>query len=50
MSKLVNYSLAVIFVLVLLDQGAKTLVRAYVPLHRSSTLLPNLIDLTHVEN
>ena len=50
MSKLIKYTLAVITVLVLLDQGVKTLVRTYVPLHRSSILIPNLIDLTHVEN
>ena len=50
MSKLVKTTLAVITVLVLLDQGAKTLVRMYVPMHDSSILLPNLIDLTHVEN
>lgn len=50
MKKLLFPSLAVIAMLVLLDQGTKTLVRVYVPLHRSSVLLPNLIDLTHVEN
>lgn len=50
MSKLVKTTLAVITVLVLLDQGAKTLVRMYVPMHESSILLPNLIDLTHVQN
>jgi signal peptidase II len=50
MNKLVKTTLVVITVLVLMDQGAKALVRIYVPLHYSSILLPNLIDLTHVEN
>lgn len=50
MSKLVSYSLAVITAMVLLDQGAKILVRVYVPLYQSSILLPNLLDLTHVRN
>ena len=50
MMRLVIYSLPVITVLVLLDQGVKTLVRVHVPLHHSSILLPNLLDLTHVKN
>jgi signal peptidase II len=50
MQRLLSYSLAIITVLVLLDQGAKALVRVYIPLHQTSPLLPNLLDLTHVEN
>lgn len=50
MNRLVSYSLAVITASVVLDQGAKTLVRVYVPLHQTRNLIPNLIDLTHVEN
>lgn len=33
-----------------LDQASKIWVRLEVPLHRSWTLIPHLIDLTHVEN
>ena len=50
MSRLVYYSLVVITAFVVLDQGAKTLVRVYVPLHQTRNLIPHLIDLTHVEN
>ena len=33
-----------------LDQASKAWVRAGIPLHQSTELLPNLLDLTHVEN
>lgn len=36
--------------LLLLDQVSKFLVRAFIPLHHSSPLIPYLIYLTHVEN
>ncbi len=36
--------------LIVLDQGTKIWVRLRVPLHRSTPLVPNLLDLTHVEN
>ncbi|MDH5750888.1 MAG: signal peptidase II [Deltaproteobacteria bacterium] len=32
------------------DQISKIWVRLAIPLHKSSNLIPNLIDLTHVEN
>ena len=36
--------------IVLFDQVTKALVRADVPLHSSRTLIPGLLDLTHVQN
>jgi signal peptidase II len=33
-----------------LDQATKALVRAHVPVHGSFTLVPGLLDLTHVQN
>lgn len=36
--------------LVLLDQGSKIWVRLRVPLHESTPLVPNFLELTHVEN
>lgn len=36
--------------LVVLDQAVKVWVRATIPLYRSTNLVPNLLDLTHVEN
>lgn len=35
---------------VALDQVTKALVRAYLPVHDSRTIIPNLLDLTHVQN
>lgn len=35
---------------VLADQVAKALVRAYIPLHDSRTVIPGVFDLTHVQN
>jgi signal peptidase II len=35
---------------VVADQVTKALVRAFVPLHESRTLVPGLLDLTHVQN
>lgn len=40
----------VMLLLLGLDQASKIWVRAYVPLHQSTNLIPNLIDLTYVEN
>jgi len=36
--------------IVVVDQLTKALVRAYVPLHSSRTIVPGLLDLTHVQN
>ena len=36
--------------LLALDQASKFWVREHIPLQASSVLIPNLIDLTHVEN
>jgi signal peptidase II len=36
--------------IVVLDQLTKMLVRLYVPLHSSRTIVPGLLDLTHVQN
>jgi len=37
-------------VVTIADQVAKALVRATVPLHSSRTLIPGVLDLTHVQN
>ena len=42
--------LVAIGVLLALDQGSKSWVRAEIPLYRASGLVPHLLDLTHVEN
>ncbi len=49
MKRLVS-SLLVITALVTVDQGAKLWVRQNVAPHHASALLPNLLDLTHVQN
>lgn len=36
--------------IVVLDQITKALIRATVPLHTSRTVIPGLLDLTHVQN
>ena len=36
--------------IVVLDQGTKALVRAMLPLHDSVTIVPGLLDFTHVRN
>ena len=41
---------AVVAAIVLLDQGAKALVREYVPLHTSVGVIEGFLDLTHVRN
>lgn len=35
---------------VVADQVTKALVRAFIPLHDSHTVIPGLLDLTHVQN
>jgi signal peptidase II len=37
-------------IVVLADQATKALVRAFIPLHDSHTVIPGLLDLTHVQN
>jgi signal peptidase II len=37
-------------VIVLVDQATKAMVRANVPLHESVTIIPGLVDFTHVRN
>jgi signal peptidase II len=37
-------------VIVALDQATKALVRATIPLHGSRTIIPDLLDFTHVQN
>lgn len=46
MAKAIGWMVA----LLALDQGVKTWVRAELPLYRAHSLVPNLLDLTHVEN
>ena len=41
---------AVPLVIVILDQLTKAIVRGTLPLHASVTIIPNLIDFTHVQN
>ena len=36
--------------IVVADQVTKALVRAFIPLHASRTIIPDLLDLTHVQN
>ena len=36
--------------IVIVDQSTKAFVRASVPLHSSRTIIPGLLDLTHVQN
>ncbi|HIF70721.1 MAG TPA: signal peptidase II [Deltaproteobacteria bacterium] len=49
-----DFSKATLTVLIVgllsLDVLSKVWVRAYVPLHELSTMIPSLLDLTHVEN
>ena len=42
--------LAIMAGMLLIDQGSKIWVRAEIPLFRIEPFIPNLIDLTHVEN
>lgn len=36
--------------IIALDQVTKALVRAYLPVHAGRTIIPGLLDLTHVQN
>ena len=42
--------LAIVIVIIVMDQITKALVKARVPLHESVTVIPGFFDLTHVRN
>jgi len=50
MSASLKLSLGWMALLLAVDQGSKAWVRASVPKHFATTLVPNFIDLTHVSN
>jgi signal peptidase II len=50
MKRLSATTLGLAGAIVALDQVTKALVRACVPLHASRTVIPGLLDLTHVQN
>ncbi len=50
MKRLSAMTLGLAGTIVALDQATKALVRAYLPLHASRTVIPGLLDLTHVQN
>lgn len=50
MARSLRFLFTLMGVLLLLDQGFKVWVRATIPLHRATSLIPNLLELTHVEN
>ena len=45
-----KFTAGIILILFLLDLGSKILVRESIPLFEIQPLIPNLIDLTHVQN
>jgi signal peptidase II len=49
-SRRLGLMIAAMALLLAVDQGSKAWVRANIPLHRSSVLVPHLLELTHVEN
>ena len=50
MARSLRFLFTLMGVLLLLDQGGKVWVRAAIPLHHATSLIPNLLELTHVEN
>ena len=50
MTRLSSTSLGLAGAIVAADQLSKAVVRAYVPLHESRTVIPNFLDFTHVQN
>lgn len=50
MARRLSILFAVMALLLALDQAAKVWVRSDIPLHHSTVLLPQLLELTHVEN
>ena len=50
-ARLVNgLELSVIFGVIVIDQVSKLAVKRLLPLHESRSLIPNLLDFTHVQN
>jgi signal peptidase II len=50
MKRLSPASLGLAGAIVVADQLSKAAIRAHVPLHESRTVIPNFLDLTHVQN
>ena len=50
MKRLSAVTLGVSGAIIALDQVTKELVRTYLPVHASRTIIPDLLDLTHVQN
>ena len=50
MGRSLRFLFTLMGVLLLLDQGGKVWVRIAIPLHHATSLIPNLLELTHVEN
>ena len=50
MKRLLAAPLGLAGAIVAADQLSKAAVRLYVPLHESRTVIPNFLDLTHVQN
>src|SRR5689334_3793653 len=50
-SRIVNgLELSIIFGVIVVDQLAKLAVKRLLPLHESYSIIPNLLDFTHVQN
>ncbi|MGK5093118.1 signal peptidase II [Deltaproteobacteria bacterium TL4] len=45
-----RYAFVMMLFLLILDEGSKIYVRLYVPMGQVTPFIPNVIDLTHVEN
>jgi signal peptidase II len=50
LNRLSRGSIGLAGAILVVDQLAKAAVRAYVPLHSSRTVIPGLLDFTHVQN
>jgi signal peptidase II len=50
MGRRLGIAIAAMVLLLALDQASKAWVRVEVPMHRSTVLVPNLLELTRVEN
>ncbi|MBF0352732.1 MAG: signal peptidase II [SAR324 cluster bacterium] len=46
----IQRSILIMALLLVLDEGVKILVRLYIPIGDVTVLLPNMLELTHVEN
>ena len=50
-ARIVNgLELSIIFAVIVVDQLTKLAVKRLLPLHESRSIIPNLIDFTHVQN